>query len=344
MKKMGMNTITLMPSITIVAAALWLLIAPFDGPFFVSSFVIVPVCNRLNGRTQKTSLRISPNGELGATAPSYNQALEYLTSESINDLLPKEDLIAIVVELKSSDSLMDDLESQSLRVFDKISDKLMQEERSMSEIIGPSNMDSVIERIGSMEDSIYDPTTVNAFLGSDAINSMFAKVLYDGIFEFFQRIDIIGNIINGLPIIGPVRQQINSQFKRELDKTLGPLVQQFLRAYTKVAVQQASDFVLSDNNKKAFSSANARIVASIVNRPLKDLIPTSTVEFSKKLQSSFFKFVKDASEEDIDRVMTVTYDWIGDKRVRDYIQVNDFLEASPTLHRTYDRWWSAMIK
>ena len=42
-----------------------------------------------------------------------------------------------------------------------------------------------------------------------------------GIFEFIQRVDIIGATVNKLPIIGPIRQQIIQEFKKSIDQVLG---------------------------------------------------------------------------------------------------------------------------
>jgi hypothetical protein len=41
-------------------------------------------------------------------------------------------------------------------------------------------------------------------------------ILYEGIFEFLRKVDIIGNIINRLPIIGPIRVAIMKEFKASL--------------------------------------------------------------------------------------------------------------------------------
>ena len=42
------------------------------------------------------------------------------------------------------------------------------------------------------------------------------------VFPNLLRIDVFGNIVNSLPIIGPIRQQVTKQFKQQLDASLGP--------------------------------------------------------------------------------------------------------------------------
>ena len=49
-----------------------------------------------------------------------------------------------------------------------------------------------------------------------------------------------------------MRNKIRDEAKRSLDRTVGPLIKTFLQSYTKVAVLEASDFVLSPGNRKIF--------------------------------------------------------------------------------------------
>ena len=63
--------------------------------------------------------------------------------------------------------------------------------------------------------------------------------------------DIFGGIVNSLPIIGPIRQQITFEFKKSLDRILGPQVKSFLGSYNRVAVEQMVSFILSKENTAA---------------------------------------------------------------------------------------------
>jgi hypothetical protein len=60
----------------------------------------------------------------------------------------------------------------------------------------------------SVESVSINEDILKAFMRTKAVESLAGAILYTGIFEFVQRADILGNIVNQLPVIGPVRQQV----------------------------------------------------------------------------------------------------------------------------------------
>ena len=42
------------------------------------------------------------------------------------------------------------------------------------------------------------------------------RITDDGIYEFFQTIDVFGNIISNLPVLGPIRNKIRDDLKAQL--------------------------------------------------------------------------------------------------------------------------------
>lgn len=150
-----------------------------------------------------------------------------------------------------------------------------------------------------------------------------------------------GNIVNALPIIGPIRQQITKQFKESLDKSLGPLIRNFLKAYTKVAIQEAIDFVLSPQNQELFSSANRNLVNNILQRPVSTLVPSKDV--SDELKDQVFTYLRnDVNMTDVQRYLDVAYDVVEDKSLENVVNVTQVLDASPTLESTLDSIWTKM--
>ncbi len=71
-------------------------------------------------------------------------------------------------------------------------------------------MAQIGERIEKVD---IDSDVLKAFMRTKAVEGMAGAILYTGIFEFVQKADILGNIVNQLPIIGPVRQQVNVALK-----------------------------------------------------------------------------------------------------------------------------------
>jgi len=267
---------------------------------------------------------------------SARPVIDWAKTESLESLLPKEDLFAILSELQSNPLLINDSEELVSKNWESLERKLQSEERTVRQIIGEQTTERLLRSVQNLNE--YDPDAVKAFLGSEAVNTLFARVLYDGIFEFVQKIDIFGNIINNLPVIGPIRQQIIRETKKSLDKSLGPLVQNFLGTYTKIAIVQAIEFILSPANGKAFGTANARLVLSVLKRPVNSLLPPSDV--STKLRNDAFSFVRDADLEEARQYIDSVYDIIGDKNLDEVVEVNRILDASPTLQKTIDNIWT----
>ena len=169
----------------------------------------------------------------------------------------------------------------------------------------------------------------------------------DGIYEFFQTIDVFGNIISGLPVLGPIRNKIRDDLKKQLDRTLGPTLRTFLKGYTSVAIGRASSFVLSDQNRRAFGAANARLLKSVLDRPLQDLLPESSDPSIAKLRTEFFEYLRQLNEEDssdLENYAEFVYDLIGDKTLDSVgLNVHRVLDASPTLENTANRIFDEAI-
>lgn len=282
----------------------------------------------------------APRAFITAREASSRPAIDWVKQEPLNSILPKDDALAIIAELLSDKELINDSESLVERNWKSIESRLRDETRSVKEFLGQETTDRVLDAVSSLNS--YDPEAVQAFLSSDAITNLFSRVLYDGIFEFFQKIDVFGQIVNGLPIIGPIRKQIVQETKKQLDRSLGPLVQNFLATYTKIAVKQASEYVLSPSNAKAFGGANVKLASSLLDRPVNSLLPSS--DLTESLQTSLFEYLRAVEAKDFDQYIDLAYDFAGDKALDRLVDVNRVIDASPTLEKTLDRLWTGGLE
>eukprot|EP00525_Craspedostauros_australis_P014143 CAMPEP_0198116778 /NCGR_PEP_ID=MMETSP1442-20131203/14457_1 /TAXON_ID= /ORGANISM="Craspedostauros australis, Strain CCMP3328" /LENGTH=330 /DNA_ID=CAMNT_0043774681 /DNA_START=57 /DNA_END=1049 /DNA_ORIENTATION=+ len=288
---------------------------------------------RVSQPRQDLCLQASSDGDDTSSDAELRQVVDWAKSEPLDSLLPRDDAKSILAELLSSDSLIDDSEALVAINWEKIEARLKAEDRSIAQLLGDGSTDSVLKAVGSIEG--YDSDAVRAFLSSDAISSLFSRILYDGIFEFFQRIDVFGNIVNGLPIIGPIRKQIVTETKKQLDRSLGPLVQNFLSTYTKIAVVQAGEYVLSPSNRKSFASANVRLVSNILERPINSVLPPE--DLTDKVQEASFDFLRKLESDKVNEYVDVVYDFLGDKKLESAVDVDKVLDASPTLEASLVR-------
>lgn len=275
-----------------------------------------------------------------AAAASARPVVDYFKGEQLGTFLPKDNVLAIADEILSNQGLIDDTEALVTGNWKSIEARVRGEDRSTREILGEGTTQRLLDAVEDLDG--YDPGAVRAFLSSDAINNLFAKILYDGIFEFFQKIDVFGNIISNLPIIGPIRNQIITETKRSLDRSLGPLVQSFLGSYTRIAVNEAVDFVLSPSNTKAFGGANVRLISSLLERPVNTLLPDSGV--TDTLRDDAFAYLRNVDMKDVESALDFVYEIAGDKAVADVVDVDRVLDASPTLQRTVDRLWERAVE
>lgn len=284
-----------------------------------------------------------------ASTSGVRRVLDWINEEPLEALVSKEETILICNELVGDKALLDSVENAVVENWDKIVRKLIanDKQKTLSKLLGDEATQRLLRGVQNL-DVYSDPKTVNAFLQSDAVNELFAQTLYDGIYEFFQTIDVFGNIISNLPVLGPIRNKIRDDLKSQLDRTLGPTLRGFLKGYTSVAIGRASGFVLSDQNRKAFGMANARLLKSILDRPLLDLLPESSNHSIAKLRTEFFGFLRGLGEEDssdIEDYAELVYDLVGDKSLDSVgLNVQRVLDASPTLEKTANRILDDIVK
>jgi len=139
----------------LVACLLLLLVNPFTSAF-------VP---RIKKRSAPSFLPLS----------SSRPAIDWIVAQPLDAVLPKDDAVKILDEILTNDELIDDTESVVTRNWDKLESKLREETRTVADILGAETTDSVIKSVQNIDS--YDPEAVRAFLGSNAVNELFAKVL-----------------------------------------------------------------------------------------------------------------------------------------------------------------------
>lgn len=159
-------------------------------------------------------------------------------------------------------------------------------------------------------------------------------ILYEGIFEFLKRVDIIGNIVNQLPIIGPIRQTILNEFKSTLDRTLGPQVKTFLSTFNRVAVQRMVEFVLSKDNREGLMKANRNLAESILNRPVCEIMLNQ--QDSERTKKFLFSSISNASEQDLVNAVNTAYDKVGEVSLGKYFDIASLMNAVPSVDENVD--------
>lgn len=222
--------------------------------------------------TRADIAQVSATAEI--LAPKIVDAAQvWLFQEPLARVIPRKSLSSAIKELQASTEFWDTNKSLYEKWWLQFENTVREETRSLREILGNEAVNELLITVEKAD--VYDPTIVTTFLSNPAFESMIGGILYEGIFEFIQRVDIIGNVVNKLPIIGPIRQTIMTEFKKNLDKTLGGQVKTFLSSFNRIAVQRMIEFILSPSNRLSLQRANRNVVQSILERPFASVVPST---------------------------------------------------------------------
>lgn len=150
-----------------------------------------------------------------------------------------------------------------------------------------------------------------------------------------------------------MRAQILRESKRNMDRTLGPLLQRFLSGYTRVAIRQAVDFIVSEENASSFGKANAGLVSYLLEkRTVMEWIPED--ETLNKWRDDVWEYLVGLEEDDnenreerwkiLEQSVDWTYDLVGDKCVVDFgVDADTVLDRSPTFERKLGEFWKRCL-
>ena len=280
--------------------------------------------------------QLSVNEVLNTDFPSsllFNASVDWLRTENLQSLAPIQTVKSLINEAKSNPEILDNLSATIAPYVLQLGSKVQAEKRSLKDLLGKESTEKFLSSVENAD--LYDPVVVRSFLRAPAIEKMIGGILYEAIFEFLQRVDIIGNIVNNLPIIGPIRQQIVKEFKKSLDMTLGNQIKAFLASFNRIAVQRMADFVLSSENKKLFSKANRNLVDAFISKPVSSLVPTTSV--INRLYNDTWIAVKDIDVKDFDKGLDALYESAGNVTIAEVIDIDKAVVMFPTIREAVER-------
>jgi len=260
-------------------------------------------------------------------ASGVDSILEWAVAQSVNEVAPRASADKVLLEVRSAEFWSAQNAKYSALV-DKVEASLRQEKRSIKDVLGANTTQSLLEIVEKAD--VLDPQSVNAFLRQPAFEELLGTVLYDAIFTFIESVDLLGNAINQLPVIGPMRMQINNALKKSLDLTLGRQIKQFLVQYNRLAIQKVIDYALSKENRSKFAVANRSLVASLLSRPVSSYIP-STEDVGKLKLRAWKALVEGLGQSETASILDQFYKAFGDDKISDFVSVDALLEVSPTL-------------
>ena len=257
-----------------------------------------------------------------------NNFKSWASEKTVESMLPKQKIYKIIEEIKRSPNAALSIKPIYNDVFSKIEVFIETEQRSIKQLLG---VEASTRFLNSVEQTnIYDATTVRAFLISPIFEKMIGTVLYEGIFQFIQKIDFVGNVVNKLPLLGPLRQNFVVQFKKVLDVVVGDELKKFLAGFNRVAVQRMVDFILSKENSKYLLQANKNLVDSIISRPIVDIVSISR-QSRQELKEDFWVSINTISENELKVIADTFYANFADYK---FNLIGETIDQIPVLKST----------
>lgn len=290
----------------------------FNGPFSSNSY-----------KTKAIQTKMSVD-------PKIDYLISWSKKQSLQSIAPKPDVETIIQEIRASTTANDfwDLQYANYSIlFDKFESAARRESRTISTILG-SNTTTTILNVAEKVD-IFDPQSVNTLLRSPAFEEIIGTVIYEAILTFLEKADVLGNIVNTLPIIGPIRKQINEQLKRSLDQTLGKQIRSFLIDYNRVAISRIIELVLTKENRTRLSKTNRSLISALLSRPVSSYLPSSPDMMS--LKNKVWEGLRGVvSQADVEGVLADLYESSGTDILQDFVDVDALLALSPRLRYLLD--------
>jgi hypothetical protein len=263
----------------------------FRTKYFKTKIYQNSICDQ---RIHNTNFNTNTNIHASSNSIELIETFQsWLLYQNFEDIIPKAKMYNLIKEIKSSSSASDSIQPIYNETWDKIEKYIETEKRSLKTLLGTEFSMKLLNAVEMI--NIYEPTTVRAFLKTPVFEKMLGGILYEGIFEFIQKVDIIGNIVNRLPLIGPLRQTFVKEFRNLLtNSVLGDQLKTFLITFNRIGVERMVEFILSKENQSNFLKANRNVVESLINRPLIEILPTTTSR--KDLKNNIWIAINSISE------------------------------------------------
>ncbi|KAJ1438767.1 hypothetical protein B484DRAFT_444392 [Ochromonadaceae sp. CCMP2298] len=243
-----------------------------------------------------------------------------LKQESIGSLLPKEDLITMIQECRSNDVIMLKVRERFLHVWKYFHALVYNENRALREIMGPELSEKVL-RVAEKLD-IYDHRTVRSFIQTPAFSHVLSGVFYEMFFDMGKKVDVLGRIVNRVPIVGPIRASVGRGVKRGLDKTLGVRFKRSLAPrLTEDSIKRLADFMVSQQNRSPFESINRNIVDGIISRPLSTIFPNDKEQI-EKMRAAAWSMLTETPPDEIFPLISLFYDNVAQTKLSEMMTVN----------------------
>lgn len=235
----------------------------------------------------------------------------WLRRQKVSSVLSREQATALLEDLRTDKRFWAQQRRQFSRVWTAIVEGLSQEERPLSAVLGPDTSSRLLDALEEMDDETLEPL-VNSIVRSELVEKLLGYVLYEGILEFVESVDLLGNLVNRMPILGPLRQQAVAEGRKQLRNVMGDQLVSFLGGYTASAASQAASFALSKDNARLMSSTRRKVASRLLETPIGKLVALNDLEMAI-LRDSIWMAVQEFRLPNEDQLLDRLYHEFGDE-------------------------------
>ena len=194
----------------------------------------------------------------------------WLRAQTPSGLVQRDEVADLLQQVRDDDALWERQRPRFETVWRRGEERLRGESRALRELLDPETAKRIVDGAAKLEP---DPEAVRTFLRSPAVEAMLGEVLYNGISEFLKRADLLGRVVDKLPVLGGIRRRVTAAFKDEVEGRLEGQIKGFLGSFSGRAVDRMIQHVLADEHKDGFAEARRRVADHLLDRPVRSLVP-----------------------------------------------------------------------
>lgn len=258
----------------------------------------------------------------GAPRQLLDDLRGWLRERKAAELLSREEAGRLLRDLREDEAFWTRARPRFDDAWRRGEERLRAEKRALKEVLSPEAQRRLLEAAEAFEP---DPEAVRTFLRSPAIEATLGNVLYTGIYEFIKKVDMLGALINRMPVIGPIRKKVMAMFEEEVATRLEGQIKQFLGGFSGKAVERMIQHVLSDENREGFKKAQRRLAEHLLQRPVASLLPDAAT--TARWRDAAWSALREASLKDEGQALDLLYQDHGDATVGAWLW-----EGSPLAH------------
>lgn len=236
------------------------------------------------------------------------QLESWLGQQRAADLITADEIETLAAEIRADEAYWSALKPRFDNAWARVEAHLRKEDRPLEEILADPMVEQVIEAAGDVEPDI---DAVGVFLRSPAVEAMLGNLLYTGISEFMRRADLIGAVIDKLPVIGSIRKKILSTVADEIERRLESQIKGFLGGFSGMAVESTIQFIFRQENRAAFRSAQRQLMKHVLARPLNTLLPDA--EMTRSMRDSVWASLPAAALKNEREIIDLAFEVAGEE-------------------------------